>query len=407
MVCRHEPLCFSRFLHRTMWIRGALLLIFLGLWSPRARAEDADLQEMAGAPQVEPGSVAEDPREQELQRIRAEIRRLQGRLAEVRSRESSLEDRLQRIRVELELQEAELGEATAAWELASSKVTAAEAKVGELELVLEGIRSDLKRRLAGLYRLGRQGYLRFFLTLKDNGQLLPAIRQLRFLARRDQLTIDRYDTARQRLADERVRLDAERLQTSEWQAREQERRDGLLALRRRQEEVVAEVARERRRLAARALELEEKERKLSRLIGTLLNDSAEPLQGTPIQDFRGVLDWPVRGSKVVVGFGPRKDPRYRTEVPHNGVDLALAPGAEVRAIFPGAVLYADDFEGYGNMVVVHHAGRVFSLYSRLLEVRVKKGDVVSLGDVLGLSADTIYFEVRVENQPEDPLSWLR
>ncbi len=381
-----------------VWLLGALL--------DPAVAEDTGLRE-AEAPGGRNTGGANDPREEELSRIRSEIRRLQGRLAEVRSRESNLEDRLQRIRVELELQEAELGEATAAYELASSRADAAEAKVGELELALRGIRFDLERRLAGLYRMGRQGYLRLFLTLKDDGQLLPAIRQLRFLVRRDRLAIDRYDATRERLTAERERLEAERHNAGEWQARERERRDGLLALRRRQEEVKAQVARERRELAAQALQLEEKERKLSRLIGTLMDDSGEPLQGTPIQDFRGVLDWPVRGSEVVVRFGPRKDPRYRTEVPHNGVELQVEPGQEVRAIFPGEVLYAAEFEGYGTMAVVHHAGRVFSLYSKLSEVRVTKGDVVSLGDVLGLSSDSIYFEVRVENQPEDPLAWLR
>lgn len=406
MSCRHG---FPGRPKPRLWPRAGGLALAIWLLSvplSPVGAEDAGLRD-ADTPVTGAGGEGTDPREEELSRIRGEIRRLQGRLVEVRSRESNLEDRLQRIRVELELQEAELGEATAAFELANSRAEAAQAKVGELELALSGIRSDLERRLAGLYRLGRQGYLRLFLTLKDDGQLLPAIRQLRFLVRRDQLTIDRYDATRELLSAEKARLEAERHNAGEWQAREQERRDGLLTLRRRQEEVVAQVARERRKLAAQALQLEEKERKLSRLIGTLMDDSGEPLQGTPIQDFRGVLDWPVRGSEVVVRFGPRKDPRYRTEVPHNGVELQVESGMEVRAIFPGEVLYAAEFEGYGTMAVVHHAGRVFSLYSKLSEVRVNKGDVVSLGDVLGLSGDSIYFEVRVENQPEDPLAWLR
>ncbi len=122
--------------------------------------------------------------------------------------------------------------------------------------------------------------------------------------------------------------------------------------------------------------------------------------------FRGVLDWPVKG-KVTERFGPRLDPRYRTQVPHNGVDLATAPGADVHVVFPGKVLFAAPFEGYGPTVVVVHPGRVFTLYAGLQEIRVAKEGMVSLGDVVGLASDKLYFEIRVENHPDDPLSWLR
>ena len=107
------------------------------------------------------------------------------------------------------------------------------------------------------------------------------------------------------------------------------------------------------------------------------------------------------------GFGSILDPRYRTKVPHTGVDLAVAPGTEVKAVFPGRVLFAAPFQGYGNTVIVQHPGRVFTLYAGLGTMRVAKEDMVSLGDAVGLAADKLYFEIRVENHPEDPLTWLR
>ena len=107
------------------------------------------------------------------------------------------------------------------------------------------------------------------------------------------------------------------------------------------------------------------------------------------------------------GFGPRLDPRYRTEVPHNGLDVEVAAGTEVRAIFPGKVLYAAQFEGYGTMVVVYHSGRAFTLYAGLRSLAVAKDDMLSLGEVLGTAAETLYFEIRIDNQPEDPADWLR
>lgn len=126
---------------------------------------------------------SEDPREVELAEIRAEIARFEKRIEQMRAQASTLGDRLL---VELELQEAKLAEATAAVELASARGNAAEAKIEELEATLAGIRSDLRRRLVGIYRLGRGGYLRLLLSAETDSGLLPALRQLRYLIRRGQ-----------------------------------------------------------------------------------------------------------------------------------------------------------------------------------------------------------------------------
>jgi septal ring factor EnvC (AmiA/AmiB activator) len=324
----------------------------------------------------------------------------------VRKQESTLEDRLERVKVELELQEAELREATAALELSQAKVTATKTKVVELENTLKKTQEDLRRRLAGLARLGRHGYLRLFLALRPDNNLLPAMRQLRFLLRRDRLAMDRFNATRLELAAKQERLLQEKQQAETWHGRERERHDALVLVRRRHEGLIEQVARERHRLAQRTLALQDKERKLARLIGSLIEDGQRGLAGAPIQEFRGVLDWPARG-ELIGRFGPRRDPRYKTEVPHNGLDLAVDDDTEVSAIYPGEVLYSAHFEGYGPMVVLHHPGRVFTLYAGLTELLVEKGDVVSLGDVLGVATGTLYFEVRAENQPEDPLLWLR
>jgi septal ring factor EnvC (AmiA/AmiB activator) len=95
-------------------------------------------------------------------------------------------------------------------------------------------------------------------------------------------------------------------------------------------------------------------------------------------------------------------------VPHNGIEIAPeGRPAPVRAVYPGKVLYAAPFEGYGPTVVMHHAGRVFTLYAGLAELRVRQGDVLELGDPVGTAAGRLYFELRSENRPEDPVGWLR
>lgn len=346
-----------------------------------------------------------DAREQALAEIRSEVRRLEKRLQATQARESTLGAALERTEVELELQRQQLAEATTALELSIERAAQADQRARELAITFAGVQENLRRRLAGLYRLGRQGYLRLFLSLEPEGTLLPAIRQLRYLARRDRALIDRYRDTRAALEAERKALAAEQVSIAEWRAEEQARNDALRATRARQARLLRQVEQERRALSERTEALVEKARKLTAFIGALVGDQAT-LEGQPIQDFAGVLDWPLTGP-VAIPFGPRKDPRYRTEVPHNGIDITVAPGVDVRAVYPGEVLFAGAFEGYGQMVVVHHPGRVFTLYAGLVDVGVAKGDVLSLGSVLGSSAETLYFEIRRENVPEDPMRWLR
>jgi septal ring factor EnvC (AmiA/AmiB activator) len=345
-------------------------------------------------------------REQELATLRAEIARLQGRLAQESKRRTGLADELAAAGLELQLQEARLAEAAAARDLAARRAAAGERQVARLEQDVTAARKAMNGRLAALYRLGRQGYLRLVLALDPKRPLLPSLRLMRYLARRDRQTFDRYRETRALLGRERDRLVAEREERERWAAREAGRRRELMEMRRRKAVLLARMEKEGKALEERAGELMERERKLSALLDLLYGRNPGSLEGTPIQRFRGVLDWPAEG-KVTAGFGPRLEPRYHTRVPHNGVDLATAPAAEVRAVFPGKIVYAAPFEGYGNTVVVHHPGRVFTLYAGLTELKKGTGDMVSLGDVVGLASSSLYFEIRVENRPDDPLSWLR
>ncbi len=346
-------------------------------------------------------------REQDLTAIRREVARLQGELRRARSREHTLEERLATAELDLRLQEERVAEATAARGEAERRVTETGAAVERLTATLEEARRSLRRRLAGLYRLGRDGHLRLLLAVRPGPDLPAAIRLLRFLVRRDAGAVDRYLESKSHLETERDHLVAQQQEVERWVAEAETRRNALAAARSRQARLLARARSERRRLAAKAEGLVDKEHKLANLLDFLYGRTTTPLSGQPIEQFRGVLDWPLQG-KVTLGFGPRRDPHYQTEIPHNGIEIApRSEGESVRTIYPGKVLYAAPFEGYGPTVVVHHAGRVFTLYAGLESLRVHPGDVLQLGDTVGAASRRIYFEIRRENRPEDPMEWLR
>lgn len=353
-----------------------------------------------------PAQDSPSSREHELESIRSEIARLTARLETVKQSAAGIAGDLDRLELELELQSQKVAEAASAKSIAEERAAASEAAIADLERRLADERRKLRLRLTGLYRMGRHGYLRMLLSLAPGEALLPAVRALRYLAQRDAAAVASFEEFAAKLAVENRELDAERQVARGWFERENDRRNQLIALERRKSQMLAGTRRESEQIASAAFELGERARKLSSLLDALYGRSDPGLEGLPIRDFRGLLDWPVAG-RVTAEFGPRVDPRYGTRVPHNGLDFETVPGSEVRAVFPGKVLFAAPFEGLGQMVVVQHAGRVFTLYAGLSELRVRKDDVLLLHSIVGRAGNTLYFEIRVDKNPENPRAWLR
>lgn len=351
-------------------------------------------------------AVEHDERRAALDAIREQIGRLEDTLSHLGESTDSLLEELERTELELLLQRAKVEEASAAFEVAKANATDTELRVKTLEAEVRDRHQALRQRLILLYKLGEGGYLRLVLSVKPDGDLLTAMRQLRYLVLRDGQALERYRQAKSSLESELDRLAAAMAEQQGWLEAEEVRQAELEALERRQRSVLARLEGERDEAQSQAAALAQKEHRLEALVDLVMQERQDVMSGAPIQDFRGVLDWPASGS-VVTPFGPRLDPRYRTRVPHNGVEIETSAGAEVATVYPGRVLFAAPFEGFGFTVVVQHPEHVLTLYARLAELRVERGDVLSFGTVVGVCADTLYFEIRSSNRAENPEDWLR
>ncbi len=344
------------------------------------------------------------PRQEELARVRERIAALQDQLARLERERQGLVGELVEVDLDRRLQEERLAEARLAHEEAQAAVAALEVDVRASAERVAAQRRALAGRLVHLYRMGRQGGLRLLLAAREERSFLEAFRLLRYLAALDSRRLAEYVAARSALERQAEALAAQRREAALWVERESERLAGLERLRSRQAALVAELERRSSAVREEADRLAARETQLARFLAALAGTA--DLAGEPMQGFAGVLERPVLGA-VVRPFGPRLDPRYGTRIPHHGVEFATLPAAEVRAVYPGRVLFADRFEGYGLTVIVLHPGRVFSLYAGLRELRVAPEDVLSLNGLLGTSSGHVYFEIRVENKPVDPASWLR
>ncbi len=127
---------------------------------------------------------------------------------------------------------------------------------------------------------------------------------------------------------------------------------------------------------------------------------------------KGKLPWPADGA-ILSRFGKQYHAVLKNiELPpNNGIDLAVAVGTKVQAVFDGVVNQVITMPGYNKCVLVQH-GNYFTLYCKMKSVNVKEGDKVKTGDALG-TIDTIngqtqlHFEVWKGKTPQNPETWLR
>jgi septal ring factor EnvC (AmiA/AmiB activator) len=160
------------------------------------------------------------------------------------------------------------------------------------------------------------------------------------------------------------------------------------------------------RIIAQALKTEEQKKKDQQK-----NSVDMKLDGEFAQN-KGKLPWPVEGP-VMSRFGKQYHPVYKSlELPqNNGIDIAVAKGEQVKAVFDGVVSKVFVMPGYNQCVLIQH-GNYFTLYCKMKGMSVKAGDKVVLGQVLG-TIDTIggqtqlHFEVWKGSVPQNPEQWLR
>jgi septal ring factor EnvC (AmiA/AmiB activator) len=345
-------------------------------------------------------------RQKDLDEIRQGIARLEEELERIDSESSGLEAELRRTETDFRLQERQVDEAIAERELAEESLKDSESRIAELEARLDKARRDLTIRLASLYRFSEEKVLQAFLSPGQSADPLDEMRLLRLITRRDAYWIDRFHSSRRDLLAERDRLRERRRELDRTSALEQERLKRLERTRRSQRRALEVIAARRAGVAQRASDLVAKGERLSLLLSILAGRDSPAPGEVAIQSFEGVLDWPLEG-EVVEGFGLRSEATYNTKIPHNGIEIAASEDREVRVVFPGVVVFSAPFEDFGMTVVVHHPERVFSLYAGLAALNVAKDDVLSFSDVLGVTAGNLYFEIRVENTPRDPMEWLR
>jgi murein DD-endopeptidase MepM/ murein hydrolase activator NlpD len=134
---------------------------------------------------------------------------------------------------------------------------------------------------------------------------------------------------------------------------------------------------------------------------------------TPDREWSGQFAAPA-DAPISDVFGSQRIFNGKTSSPHLGLDFRVPSGTPVTAMNDGTVLLARPLYFEGNFVVIDHGQGLLTLYLHLSEFKVKEGDSVKRGQVIGLSGGTgratgphLHVAVRWQGTALDPASLIR
>jgi len=289
------------------------------------------------------------------------------------------------------------------------------------ELVLR--RTELEARLREIYKRGDLHAVQVLMEARTFGDLLSRYKYLHLVARYDRTLVQHVQRLENLLIEQRQQLASEFARLRALRGEKQREVSDLESLEGQRERRLRNTQRRVSQTESRITELDEEEQQLGNLLAELerARREAERVAGTvSTSTLRtsdlGSLNWPVQGS-VVYRFGEAKPD---VEDVWKGIGIGALRGTAVTAVEAGEVAWAGSRGVLGQTVIIDHGGGYWSGYLYLQDLRVRMGDRVSGGQVIGHvggdedSAAGTHVEFQIyepgrDGNPRqvDPVRWLR
>ena len=372
------------------------------------------------------GLHAQDTRAQEAKkaRLEREIAIIDRQLAENSSKSSAMLSNLTLIRKKISNRRALVAESDRQIRQISDNMYRKQRQINRLQARVDTLTNHYSRLVLSAYknRDSRIWYM-YMLASENIGQAFRRYSYFKNLSNQMNQEAKEILKMQEELVSEREQLAAMRKEAQEVKSERVKELEKLHKEEAQADNVVRKLKKNRKtyqnQLAAKKKEVVALNKEIERIVAAAMKGSSkkksEPIDYKLAEEFsknKGKLPWPADGP-VVGRFGRHFHPVFKNlELPpNNGMDIALAKGSGVKAVFNGVVKQVLVMPGYNQCVLVQH-GNYFTFYCKLKSVNVKAGAKVKTGDVIGtvdtINGDTqLHFEVWKGTKPQNPESWLR
>ena len=369
---------------------------------------------------------AQDTSAQEAKkaRLEREIAIIDKQLAENSSRSSAMLSNLTLIRKKISNRKSLVAESDRQIRQISDNMYLKQRQINRLQARVDTLTNHYSRLVLSAYKNRDARIWYMYMLASDNiGQAFRRYSYFKNLSNQMNQEAKEILKMQEELVSEREQLAAMRKDAQQVKAERVKELEKLRKEEAQADNVVKKLKKNRKtyqnQLAAKKKEVVALNREIERIVAAAMKGTSkkksEPIDYKLAEEFsknKGKLPWPADGP-VVGRFGRHFHPVFKNlELPpNNGMDIAVAKGTGVKAVFKGVVKQVLVMPGYNQCVLIQH-GNYFTFYCKLKSVNVKAGAKVKTGDVIGtvdtINGDTqLHFEVWKGTKPQNPESWLR
>lgn len=366
------------------------------------------------------------PKDQ-LRELRERIEAVQKRLSESEESRAEAADALKTSERAISETNRKLYHLSGQRRSANSSLSRLQAQAGEVEEDIAQEQRTLSRLLYRQYLSGQSDAIKLVLNREDPNEIARQLHYLGYISRvraellvslrENQFRLDKLTGDTRRKSTELRALQNEESLQKQRLVQEQSERQRVYA------EVSSEIQKSRQQLST----LKKDEERLASLIERLAREAAAREKKKPGKrlankalpgadsgsgDFRklkGRMRLPVIGELTNRFGGQRQD----SGLSWKGLFIAAKSGREVKAIAGGKIVYADWLRGFGNLLILDHGDGYMSLYGNNESLLKQAGEQARAGDTIasvgtsgGNPESGLYFELRYQGKPFDPLPWV-
>jgi septal ring factor EnvC (AmiA/AmiB activator) len=348
--------------------------------------------------------------QEKLREIQLKIDEVQARLAASKQDKSSLLNDIYALELQAEAAVIELNKTNLLIGDTQAQVERKQKEEATLRARIRSSQDKVRRILRVLYKMGELGYVKLFLNINSVDQLFRNYRLIVSLMDDKVMEIREIRLGIVKLQRVQAELKAELDRLARLQDEKAGRLSRLRGLKRDKLDMIARIN-QQRDLNSRLLdELKTESENLTRLLDQ--KSVAPAADAVDLGPLRGRLAWPLKGT-VISSFGKKKSARFNTYTMNNGIEIKPEHADEIRAVGGGEVIFCDYIKGYGNVIMIQHAGNFHTLYGHCASFLKKTGERVATGEMIALAGTSgslygqaLYFEIRQGLKPLDPLLWL-
>ena len=305
---------------------------------------------------------------------------------------------------------------------------------------------EQQKRLSSLlrqqYMHGDQSYTQLILQNKNPSEIARDVKYFSYIAKQHAKVIDDMQVSLVKVKALNNKTAEALKQVAELKAKQEAEKKTLEAQKKEKSKVVKTLSKQISAQRGEIKKLSRDEKNLSNLVERLAkiipkkvkkakkksqkpvdesdNEKSDQVvinnEQTPSNDYAGInfsalkgkLRLPARG-ELTNRFGAKRDD---TGISWKGLFIRAAEGSDVKTVASGRVVFADWMRGFGNLIIVDHGSGYMSLYGNNQAMLKNVGEEVTAGDAIasignsgGNESNGVYYELRRNSQPFDPLSW--